>query len=96
MKFLIGGGGGQKKSIFVASGEATDNSNSTDRGVNDLHMISELRLKDRVEVLRATNTYQTIGVCELGENTNLIRVLELGTGSHGEERKMRERERERV
>lgn len=70
--------------MSVTGGETTDDSGATDGGVDDGHDIGELGFKDRVEVCRRSESCETVGVGELGEDTNVGRVFKLSTDGHAD------------
>lgn len=50
--------------------------------VYDRYVVCEFRFEDTVEVLAPTYGAQRVAIGELGEHSNLVRVLELCTSSH--------------
>ena len=46
--------------------------------MNDGNVVCELRLKDRVKVLRASLRDEAVLVCQLGKDANVVAILELG------------------
>lgn len=84
LQFLVGGGAGDEETMSVAGGETTDDSSAADGGVDDGHDVGELGFKDRVKVCRRCESCETVGVGELGEDTNVCRVFELGTDGHAD------------
>lgn len=59
--------------------EAANDTASSDGGVDHGDVISEFRLKNRVEVLGAAHSNQAVGVGQLGEDADFVVVLVLRT-----------------
>jgi hypothetical protein len=82
LQLNIRSGGGHKQTSSVAGCETAHESGAANGGVDNRNGILELGLERAVEVLGAANSHQTVGVGELGKDTNLVRVFKLGTRSH--------------
>lgn len=50
--------------------------------MGDRYGIAEFCFESRVKILASANCDKAVGVGELGEDTDLVRVLKLGPGSH--------------
>lgn len=79
--------GWHQQTVLIAHTQTANNTNTSDRNVHDGNMACEFGLKDTVEVFRATNGYQAIGVCEFRKYTDFIAVLILTTCSVEREQK---------
>lgn len=80
LEFLVGRGGGNEESATVTGGEATDDTGSSDGGVDDRDDVLELGLEDGVKVHGAAGGDEGVGVCEGREDSDFVRVFELGRG----------------
>lgn len=85
LQLLVSGLGRDEQTSTVTGGHSADDTGTSDGGVSDWDRVTELGLEGGVEVLGAANSDQTVGVGQLGEDTDLVRVLKLGPGSHGAE-----------
>lgn len=83
LHFLVRGGAGQQQTALVADSDAAHEAAAGDRHMNDRDVIGQLGLERAVEVLRATDAYEAVGVGELGEDSDLVAVLELAADGHG-------------
>ena len=79
LELLVGGCGGYKKAVSVPCGEAPNDAGTTDGGMDDRDDILELSFECRVEVCRALDCTEGVGVRELGEDADVAAVFELGT-----------------
>lgn len=61
------------------SGQPTNNSYSTDGGVNDGDDVPEFRLKGGVKICASLERTEAVTVCELGEHSDIAVVFELET-----------------
>ncbi|KAF1777189.1 hypothetical protein GQ600_27707 [Phytophthora cactorum] len=83
LHLLVRGGAGKQQAALVAHSHASHEAAAGDAGVHDGDMVGQLGLEGAVEVLAAAHAHEAVRVGELGEDTDLIAVLELTTDSHG-------------
>lgn len=72
LELLVGGDGGDYEAVAVTDAEATDDAGAADAGVDDRNVVSELLLKDRVEVLAGAGGNEAVGVGEASEDADVI------------------------
>jgi len=82
LELLISGNGRNDEAVLVAGDEAADGAGFTNGGVDDGDVVGELLLEDGVEVLGGTEGTEAVGVCELGEDTDVVGRFEAGTEGH--------------
>ncbi len=80
-QLLIGAGIGEENALLVARREAAHNLGAGDRRVNDRDGIRQLVLPHFV-VVASSYAHQTVRICELSEDSNLIVLLKLCTDRH--------------
>ena len=71
-----------KQTVSVTNAQSTNNSGSTDRGVNNRNMVSQLTLEGGVEVLGTTECSEAVSVGEFSEYAGLAGVLKLNSIGH--------------
>jgi hypothetical protein len=79
LQLLISSGRRHQQTVLVAGGEAADDANAGNGGVNDRNVVGKLRLVDRVKVLGTALSDQAVLVGELGKDADVVAVLELNT-----------------
>ncbi|GMF12328.1 unnamed protein product [Phytophthora lilii] len=83
LHLLVRGGAGQQQPALVAHGHAAHEAAAGDAGVHHGDVVGQLRLERAVEVLGAAHAHQAVRVGELGEDADLVAVLELAADRHG-------------
>lgn len=82
LELLIGGDGGDDKTMTVADDQATNHARGADGGVDDGDVIGKLLLKDRVEVLGCASCDKAVSIRELGEDADVVTALKTGAKGH--------------
>lgn len=85
LQLLVGGRVREEEAVFVADGHAADDARAGDGRVDYGDVVRQLGLEDGVEVLRAADGDEAVGVCQVGEYADVVVVFELAADGHGEE-----------
>lgn len=68
---------------FLTNSHASNEAAASNGGVHNGNVVSKLLLENAVEVLTAADSSKTVGIGQVGEDTDLIAALKLCSGGHG-------------
>lgn len=91
LQLLVGRRVGQQQPALVADGHAPHEARARDGRVHDRDVIRQLGLERAVEVLGPAHAHEAVRVGQLGEDADLVAVLELAADRHGYGESWRER-----